>query len=492
MNNNLTAFVLDGLYSILRFMKLSYKFLCLLLGFTCFSLLLSLALARWSFEQGFNEFIINQERERLAMLSSLVVEEYKANGNSWENVDLANARFFSSPPERRLRPPHHRAPPPPSASYSAPSFINRSEGGPPTALLDENQVLVSGNLLATDSGREVRVPVTLNTQQIGWLVSFPPATPSSETAKAFSRQQSHAIIIIGLVSFGVAIILALGITPRIIRPFKAIHHAVKDLTARRYESKLPNDRSDEFGELMQHINTLAETLKTQEKSKNQWLADISHELRTPLTILAGEIELVKAGIRAFDNKQLISFDQEVSRLSLLVDDLYQLSLSDIGGLRYQFSPLNLSDIVDEQCDKLRARFQQKLLSLHVCATQNAVINADASRIKQLLSNLLINACEYTDAPGEVHISVTTSQTTVTLCVEDSAPGVIKGNESMLFEPLFREDASRARRSSGGGLGLSICKQIAQAHKGEISAMPSMLGGVKINVAFPAITEQKDQ
>jgi two-component system sensor histidine kinase BaeS len=243
---------------------------------------------------------------------------------------------------------------------------------------------------------------------------------------------------------------------------------------------------------MQHINTLAETLKTQEKSKNQWLADISHELRTPLTILAGEIELVKAGIRAFDNKQLISFDQEVSRLSLLVDDLYQLSLSDIGGLRYQFSPLSLSDIVDEQCDKLRARFQQKLLSLHVCATQNAVINADASRIKQLLSNLLINACEYTDAPGEVHISVTTSQTTVTLCVEDSAPGVIKGNESMLFEPLFREDASRARRSSGGGLGLSICKQIAQAHKGEISAMPSMLGGVKINVTFPAITEQKDQ
>lgn len=479
------------LYFILRFMKLSYKFLCLLLGFTCFSLLLSLALARWSFEQGFNEFIINQERERLAMLSSLVVEEYKANGNSWENVNLATARYFSNPPERRLRPPPHRAPPP-STAYSAPSSIDRSEGGPPTALLDENQELISGKLPSANSGREVRIPLTLNTEHIGWLVSFPPATPSSETARAFSRQQSHAIIIIGLVSFGVAIILALGITPRILRPFKAIHHAVKDLTARHYKSQLPNDRSDEFGELMRHINTLAETLETQEKSKNQWLADISHELRTPLTILAGEIELVKAGIREFDNKQLTSFDQEVSRLSLLVDDLYQLSLSDIGGLRYQYSPLNLSHIVDEQCDKLRPRFEQKLLSLRVSTTENAIINADASRIKQLLSNLLINACEYTDGPGMVHITLTTSQTTVTLCVQDSAPGVIKGNESMLFEPLFREDASRARRSSGGGLGLSICKQIAQAHRGEINAMPSTLGGVKINVTFPVATDQKDE
>lgn len=476
---------------ILRIMKLSYKFLCLLLGFTCFSLLLSLALARWSFEQGFNEFILNQERERLTMLSQLLVDEYRANHNSWDNVELNTTRSFSRPSDGRLRPPHHRAPPPRSGSYSSTPF-NRSEDGPPTALYDQQGKLISGAAAQPDDDREVRVPLMLENEQIGSLVSFPPATPNSAIAKAFSTQQSRAIIMIGLLSFGLAIILALVITPRLIRPFKAILSAVKDLTARRYESNLPNHRSDEFGELMRHINTLAETLKTQEKTKNQWLADISHELRTPLTILSGEIELVKAGIRPFDAKQLTSFDQEVSRLSLLVDDLYQLSLSDIGGLRYQFALLNLTDLVNEQCEKLRPKFEQKQLVLGFSGSQAAMINADAQRIKQLMSNLLVNAYEYTDAPGQVEITIWQTKADISLSVEDSAPGVSKGNEAMLFEPLFREDASRTRRSSGAGLGLSICKQIAQAHNGEINAMPSTLGGVKITVTLPKAHHEKDE
>ena len=99
-------------------MKLSYKFLCLLLGFTCCSLLLSLALARWSFEQGFTEFIINQERERLNQLAVQLVDEYHANGNSWENVELDNASFFSGPPNRKFGPPRRMGPPHATASES--------------------------------------------------------------------------------------------------------------------------------------------------------------------------------------------------------------------------------------------------------------------------------------------------------------------------------------------------------------------------------------
>ena len=235
---------------------------------------------------------------------------------------------------------------------------------------------------------------------------------------------------------------------------------------------------------MSHINTLSTTLKNNENTKNQWLADISHELRTPLTILSGEIELIKAGIRPLDQKQLHSFDQEVSRLSLLVEDLYLLSLSDIGGLRYHFLSVNLRDAVISQKDTLLSKFIQKGIDIEIAEASPILIDADPQRINQLITNLLVNACEYTDAPGKVVITLKDSGHSATLLIEDTPPGIKKGNESLLFEPLFREDASRARRSSGGGLGLSICKQIVNAHQGKIVAEPSKLGGIKITITLP--------
>ena len=99
-------------------------------------------------------------------------------------------------------------------------------------------------------------------------------------------------------------------------------------------------------------------------------------------------------------------------------------------------------------------------------------------------NLLVNACEYTDAPGTVELVVSDQPSFVVIIVQDSAPSIAKENAAALFEPLFREDASRRRRTQGAGLGLSISKQIIEAHGGKISASVSSLGGVKITAELP--------
>lgn len=462
-------------------MKLSHKLLIILVGFTCLSLLLSLALARWSFEQGFNEFIHDQERERLSLMSRSLIAEYQENDNSWDGVELNHFDHRAMPPHRpgmRPRPGniplHHRD-------------RNEVALGPPTILLNAADTIISGESLPEDDRNEVTVALSLNNQRIGTLVSYPPQTPDSEVARAFSAQQLHAIVFIGLVSLAVSLILALGVIPRILNPFKTILTSVKGLTAHQYKTNLPDNRQDEFGELMRHINTLGKTLETNKKTKSQWLADISHELRTPLTILSGEIELIKAGIRALDKKQLESFDQEVSRLSHLVEDLYQLSLSDIGGLSYHFTSVNVNQLVTLECENLSHIFETKGLTFTYSCPRDLTVNADHQRIKQLLLNLLVNACEYTDAPGEVELSVSESQSHVALTLQDSAPGISEGNDTIMFEPLFREDASRRRRTQGAGLGLSISKQIVQAHNGKITASTSPLGGVKITVELPKRT-----
>ena len=366
--------------------------------------------------------------------------------------------------------------------------------GPPTLLIDASGVIISGQVSHDDENERNKVSedLKLNGVLIGRLISYPPKTPESDEARAFSAQQLHAIVIIGLLSLIASLILALGIAPRMLSPFKAILQSVKGLTAHQYKANLPENRSDEFGELMQHINTLGNTLEAHKNTKSQWLADISHELRTPLTILSGEIELIKAGIRPLDQKQLASFDQEVSRLSLLVEDLYQLSLSDIGGLSYHFSTVDLSLVILEQSESLAHIFDTKGLTFTFSCPPNISINADHQRLKQLMLNLLVNACEYTDAPGTVELVVTEQPAYIVIVVQDSAPSIAKENAAALFEPLFREDASRRRRTQGAGLGLSISKQIIEAHGGKIGASVSSLGGVKITAELPKhFTTDKD-
>ncbi|AEF02690.1 HAMP domain-containing protein [Alteromonas sp. K632G] len=461
-------------------MKLSHKLLVILVGFTCVSLSLSLALARWSFEQGFNEFIQNQERERLRSLSRVLIAEYSSNNNSWDNIQIESVAPTGMPHRRPGMRPRPGGFPPPRHQ------IEDVSAGPPTLLTNPSGDVVSGQASYEDENErnEVSVKLDFNGQIIGRLTSYPPKTPDSDVARAFSEQQLQAIIFIGLLSLIASLILALGVTPRMLSPFKAILQSVKGLTAHQYKTNLPENRPDEFGELMRHINTLGNTLGAHKNTKSQWLADISHELRTPLTILSGEIELIKAGIRPLDQKQLASFDQEVTRLSLLVEDLYQLSLSDIGGLSYHFSSVNLSQVIVQQSESLAHIFDTKGLTFTCSCPPNITINADHQRLKQLMLNLLVNACEYTDAPGTVEVVVSEQPSFIVIIVQDSAPSIAKENAAALFEPLFREDASRRRRTQGAGLGLSISKQIIEAHGGKISASVSSLGGVKITAELP--------
>ncbi|ALM90189.1 MULTISPECIES: ATP-binding protein [Alteromonas] len=461
-------------------MKLSHKLLVILVGFTCVSLSLSLALARWSFEQGFNEFIQNQERERLMSLRRVLIAEYRSNNNSWDNIEIERVAPTGIPHRRPGMRPHPGGFPPPRHQ------IDDVSAGPPTLLTNASGNIISGQDSYADENErnEVSVKLEVNGELIGWLTSYPPKTPDSDVARAFSAQQLHAIIFIGLVSLIASLVLALGVAPHMLSPFKAILQSVKGLTAHQYKTNLPENRPDEFGELMRHINTLGNTLEAHKNTKSQWLADISHELRTPLTILSGEIELIKAGIRPLDQKQLASFDQEVSRLSLLVEDLYQLSLSDIGGLSYHFSSVDLSQVIAQQSESLAHIFDTKGLTFTFSCPPNITINADHQRLKQLMLNLLVNACEYTDAPGTVELVVSEQPSFVVIIVQDSAPSIAKENTAALFEPLFREDASRRRRTQGAGLGLSISKQIIEAHGGKISASVSSLGGVKITAELP--------
>jgi two-component system sensor histidine kinase BaeS len=146
--------------------------------------------------------------------------------------------------------------------------------------------------------------------------------------------------------------------------------------------------------------------------------------------------------------------------------------------------MNLADVVRRVTERFRIQADAKGLKLEVSAPETIAMQGDQQRLEQLLSNLMQNSIRYTDPPGRIVVRATRRGTSAELVVEDSPPGVATQEYERLFDPLYRADKARSRKSGGSGLGLAIARAIAHAHGGTIAASPSTLGGLRLSAVLP--------
>ena len=299
----------------------------------------------------------------------------------------------------------------------------------------------------------------------------------------FLRQQTQTFMWTGVALLLLASLLALLLARQLTRPLRRLAAALRRLADGDYNSRVRIDSRDELGLLGGHLNQLTQTLAANEQLRQRWFADVSHELRTPLAIVRGELEALEDGLRPFDRGALRSLQQEVNRLSALVNDLHELSLSDPGALAYRKRPLDLRDVIAQTADAFSARLREHDLSLTLRDEPwpSLRLDGDAGRLRQLFTNLLENAIRYTDPGGRIELSadLTDAGRAVTLRLDDSAPGVAAADRERLFEPLYRTDTARSRVDGGSGLGLAICHNIVAAHGGNVRAEASPLGGLAV-------------
>jgi len=271
----------------------------------------------------------------------------------------------------------------------------------------------------------------------------------------------------------------------LLAPVRRVAEATHQLAAGRYETRVNVASHDEVGQLAADFNHLAQTLQRNESVRRDFMADVSHELRTPLAVLRGELEAIEDGVRAATPEALHSLQGEVATLSQLVDDLYELSLSDAGALAYRLHELDFRALLTSTVDSMRMRFVQRDLRIELQLPSRALpVNADEARLQQLFHNLLENSLRYTDCGGQLRIGVLETADWLQIDFQDSAPGVAAETLPRLFERFFRSEGSRNRATGGAGLGLAICRNIAEAHGGTIEALASPLGGLWIAVRLP--------
>ena len=443
-------------------------------GLTVAVLVATLALAWWSFRFGFLNYINAQETGRLKNTAGDLARWYEREG-SWQTLDERRFRRLVSrhqpPPARRPRrhdgPPARGAPPPP--------------GHAPVTWLED----VTGSPIAgrAQAGQSLSVPVEVRGVQVATLHAPLRQALAEPLQTQFAAQQLQTMAVIAGVALALALIIAFFLSRALLAPIRRTISGVEALASGRYDTRFEERRQDELGDLAINLDRLARHLEASQSARRRWLADISHELRTPVSVLRAELDAVEDGVRALDAAQLSSFGQEVRRISDLIDDLYDLALSDIGGLRYDFGQVDLVPLISAQLDDCARRHPELDLTLN--APDRCGVRGDEKRLTQLFVNLLENACAYTDAPGCIECSVRTDGRDVLIDVDDSPPGLPDTALSRLFDPLFRHDAARDRRTGGAGLGLSICANIVRAHGGDITAGPAPLGGVRIAVRLEA-------
>lgn len=442
-------------------MSVSLKFFVSMMLLSVVLLAATLGVSRWQFLTGFDAYVEQLEQGRLQRMANDLSEHYSLNETWGDDTPTVYFRLLWE-----VRPRGQRGRPRP--------HLQKERGAPhPTALFSKTGEFIAGDDLP--SGRSVVVPVLWNGDEVGQLRSVPSGPPSRQAAQ-FSDRQAIVSWIVGLLAVFLAALTSLAFARAFARPITAGADAVQKLTDGDFSVHLASGSNDELGHLSRSINVLATILAKNRESQRRWIADVSHELRTPLAVLTAEIEALQDGVRKVTPDALDSLAQEAARIGRLVDDLYQLSVSDMGGLRYEFESVDL----DECLDATVAALAPKDVDVEFISPGPTLVRGDSRRLEQLFRNLILNSMAYTDRPGQLRITVSHADG-IDIDIEDSAPGVPEDMHQYLFDPLFRIEADRSRRTGGAGLGLAICRNIVDAHGGSITARPSDLGGLRVSI-----------
>ena len=289
-------------------------------------------------------------------------------------------------------------------------------------------------------------------------------------------------VTLALASFGGAFLAGRALSPidKLTRLARRV--SAKDLS-QRLNLRLPDD---EVGRLARTFDEMIARLDDAFRRQRQFTADASHELRTPLTAIKGQVEVALRRRRdaAAYREVLQAINEEVDRLIRLVGSLLTLARADAGQIPIALETVSLPELVAGAVEQVDPVAKQRDIELSASAGPAVTLQADEDLLLQLLLNLLDNAIKHTPAGGRVTVGWRVNGRQVELWVRDTGVGIAGEHLAHIFDRFYRVDKARSRAEGGVGLGLSICRWIAEAHGGHISVRSAPGQGSTFTAGLP--------
>ncbi|MBI3763242.1 MAG: HAMP domain-containing protein [Chloroflexi bacterium] len=330
------------------------------------------------------------------------------------------------------------------------------------------------------------VSITVNGQAVGTVLVGSMIEPVLNPAdEDFLRSVNFSIFVtsatVGLLALALGSLLFRQITS----PLRALSRAAAAIAGGDLGRRVEIRSDDEIGRVAHSFNQMVESLAHADIQRRNIIADIAHELRTPLTVIQGNLEALMDGVYDLTPENVAAVHRQTVVLSRLVADLRDLALAEAGQLRLERQPISLSNVMAEVSEGLEAKAREKGVTLKIEAPGALPpVAADEQRITQVLFNLLSNALRHTPAGGTIATSAEQRDGRVLISVRDTGTGIAPEDLPHVFDRFYRADRSRARATGGSGLGLTIAKQIVEAHEGQIWAQSWLGAGSTFAFSLP--------
>ena len=313
---------------------------------------------------------------------------------------------------------------------------------------------------------------------------------TAEKQRAQLNSLSLMLALSATVVMAVGLLGAWWLTGRAIRPIEKLSQTADAITADNLKDRIDVAQlDDEFKSVSLTINSMVDRLATAIEQQRKFTADASHELRTPISILQMHAELALAKQRDEEEyrKSLETCLRASERMNRLTEDLLELARSDSGQLILNKSRVDLLKIAQDSVAFFASMADSKKVELNV-EVQPAYCVADRDRIRQFVDNILKNAIIHNVEGGHVNVTVNQANGKAIIRVENSGPPIPAEHIPHLFDRFYRVDSARHRTrdsKSGSGLGLSICKMIADAHDATIEINSSERDGTVVIFSIKA-------
>lgn len=343
-------------------------------------------------------------------------------------------------------------------------------------LLKFGNVIVSHEILST-SGKAYRL-AAVSEKPLSHFVVIPWA--------GLTLRLVIAVGISGLICY----LLSLYLT----QPLRSLRMAAKSIATGKLSTRvgrLKGHNRDEIAELSDEFDQMAEQLEGIVNSKERLLQDISHELRSPLARLQIAIELGRKKAKDIANIEFCRMEVECMRLNTLIGEILQFARLDKSVDSMDLSYVDMAKILTKISEDANFEYGEASPRVKLNIHQSCELAVDERLIHRAIENIIRNALRYSpiDEPVEVDLSVNTVNNTVIIDISDNGPGVPDNQLNMIFNPFYRVDTSREKKTGGYGLGLSIAQKAIGLHHGHIVAINRPAGGLQVIIELPVDTNQ---
>jgi heavy metal sensor kinase len=319
------------------------------------------------------------------------------------------------------------------------------------------------------------------------VVAGAPLEPTDEELEALRGTFAY-VVPIALLLAGVS---GWFLAHRSLAPVVAMADRARLLGAEDLSGRLPvaNPR-DELGTLAGTFNELLARLEAAMTHQRQFMADASHELRTPVTTTrtAANVALQQPHRDEAEYRRTLEIvEQQATRLSRAVDDMFTLARADAGTYPVRMQPMYLDELIDEVVAAARVVASTKAVGIEVEAVRSAAFVGDEELVRRLVTNLIDNAVRHSSEGTAVRIALHEEAGGYRLEVADSGRGIPPEHQPHVFERFYRVEASRTRAGSdgGAGLGLAVARWVARIHGGDLSLKSSSPTGSTFSAFLPS-------